>query len=78
MLFGTSSVEPYIGVDRTLRQIATALWIFLVPAWFSLEAEVWEPENEAQRVQFLMGQRTALHFWTVVGGALAIIIGAKL
>ena len=78
MLFGTWSLEPYIGVPRSFRDTAVALWGFLLPAWFVVE-EAWfaPPPNSppAEQAAFRAGQQKARLAWLIVGGAIGIVIG---
>jgi hypothetical protein len=79
MLFGWHfNLKEVLGVDRYLRDIAVALWAFLLPAWFTVE-ELWfspPSTNPAQLEKFREGQRKARATWAIVGGAVAIVIGA--
>src|SRR4051812_21508421 len=76
MLFGHHfNLEPWIGVNRTARDVAIALWAFLLPAWFTLE-EMWFAPKDATKLEgFRETQRKARYTWVVLGGAVAIIIG---
>jgi hypothetical protein len=75
ILFGWNvSLKEYVGVDRNLRDISLALWSFLLPAWFTLE-EWWAPNDQVTLERFRKNQQHARYFWTVIGGAIAIIIG---
>ena len=69
-------VPPFLGGDRSWRQIALALWSFLLPAWFSLEEMWFAPIDKKQRESFAASQRKARATWVVAAGAVAILIGA--
>lgn len=76
---GRSSLAEEIGVDRSLRDVAVALWAFLLPAWFTLE-EAWfaPPTHQSQKLAaFHRTQRAARITWTTVSGAVAIVIGTS-
>ncbi|MDX3899365.1 MAG: hypothetical protein QHC40_02450 [Sphingobium sp.] len=74
------SGEPFpagIGGKRSVRDVALALWTFLVPAWFMIE-ELWfsPPKSDPAAIErFLVAQHKARVTWTVIGGAVAIMIG---
>jgi hypothetical protein len=77
LLGGMRSLPDVFTVHKSIRDIAVALWAFLLPAWFMLE-EVWfgPPASEPERLaRFRAGQRKAQQTWVIVGGAVAIIIG---
>ncbi|UIN33974.1 hypothetical protein [Methylobacterium oryzae] len=75
MLFGNHKLPEFIASkDHTYRDICIALWIFLLPNWFTLE-EYWAPEPGPQLDQFRKAQQFARVFWTILSGAVAIIIG---
>ena len=77
MLFGWKySLRDLLGVDRTAREAAIALWTFLLPAWFLFE-EWWAPSDDkpAELAKFRKNQQYARYGWTVVGAVVAILIG---
>lgn len=80
MLFGGRiSLAESVGVERSLRDVAVALWAFLLPAWFTLE-EAWfaPPSSQAQKLAaFHRSQRAGRITWTTVSGAVAIVIGSS-
>ena len=77
MLFGQQSLKPYIGVSRSLRDTAVALWSFLLPAWFIVEEAWFSPSSDdtQELLRFREAQRKARLTWLIVGGAVGIIIG---
>jgi hypothetical protein len=79
MLFGggRSKIQDYIGLDRSIRDISVALWSFLLPSWYTIEANFFAPVDEKALIDFHRNQSNARYFWTVMGGAVAIIIGVS-
>jgi hypothetical protein len=76
ILFGWKChLDSIIGVPRTARDIAVALWAFLLPAWFTLEETWFAPTSEGDLIVFRERQRTARLTWLIAGGAVAIVIG---
>lgn len=82
MLFGAHKsvndlIAVDINVDRSVRDVSLALWTFLLPAWFSVEEQWFSPEERdaAKKNRFAEGQKKARYTWTVVAGAMAIILG---
>jgi hypothetical protein len=79
MLFGGGhSLEESLHVDRNLRDIAIALWAFLLPAWFTIEELWFSPAANDKGVleKFRADQNKARQTLVIVAGAVAIIIGA--
>ena len=79
ILFGAREPLPKsIGADQSVRDVALALWTFLIPAWFMVESAWFTPpeEDPSALKRFLAAQNAARLTWTVVGGAVAIVIGA--
>lgn len=79
LLGGTFSLADSVGIDRSLRDVAVALWAFLLPAWFTLE-EAWfaPPSSQEQKLAaFHRTQRAGRITWTTVSGAVAIVIGSS-
>ena len=75
MLFGWKySLKDLLGVDRTARDAAIALWAFLLPAWFTFE-EWWAPQDAGELANFRRGQQYARYGRTIAGGVVAILIG---
>jgi hypothetical protein len=76
MLFGHNlKLEAIIGVKRTARDIAIALWAFLLPAWFTLEEMWFAPKDAEKLAAFREAQQKARFTWVVASGAVAILIG---
>jgi len=76
MILGPNwEVPEVLGKTRTWRQIALALWAFLLPAWFTMEELWFGPKDKAQRESFISLQRKAQATWVVVAGVVAILIG---
>jgi hypothetical protein len=74
MIFGWDHYLDAIGIHRSLRDVAIALWAFLLPSWFTVE-EVWfAPKDPVKLDEFRELQRKARLTWTVVAGAVSIII----
>lgn len=76
---GRVSLAESVGVERSLRDVAVAMWAFLLPAWFTLE-EAWfaPPTHQSQKLAaFHRTQRAARITWTTVSGAVAIVIGSS-
>jgi hypothetical protein len=77
MIFGWNYYLDYIGVHRTLRDVAVALWAFLLPAWFTVEETWFSPVNDATQLNiFRERQQKARLTWTIVAGAVSVLIGA--
>lgn len=75
ILFGWRySLKDLLGIDRTVRDAAIALWAFLLPAWFTFE-EWWAPQDATQLATFRKNQQYARYGWTAAGGVIAILIG---
>lgn len=75
MLWGKDKLPESMGIpDKTVRQTCIALWVFLLPLWFTME-ERWLPDAEEEIKQFRRTQQFARQIWTAAGGAVAIIIG---
>ena len=80
MLFGTKPLNDYVegmGVERTLRDTAIALWAFLLPAWFIIEEAWFAPTDPTKQERFRRRQRNARMTWVAVAGAVSILIGAS-
>jgi len=76
MLFGWNIYLDTIGVHRSVRDVAIALWSFLLPSWFTVEEAWFSPKDAAKLDDFRELQRKARLTWTIAAGAIAIIIGA--
>jgi hypothetical protein len=78
MIFGSNIRLTRIANSRSARDVAIALWAFLLPAWFTIEDQVFgPPPGDTKYVEFHKGQEVARYLWTVVAGVIAIIIGAS-
>jgi hypothetical protein len=75
MLFGWNVYLDFIGIHRTLRDVAVALWAFLLPAWFTVEEAWFTPKDPALLNAFRERQSNARLTWTVAAGAVSVIIG---
>ena len=73
---GLSLNQLHMGVDRTLRDVSIALWIFLLPSWFTFE-ENFAPEDPDALVLFRKRQQTARGAWTIASGAIFIVVLGK-
>ena len=76
MIFGWNIYLDTIGVHRSVRDVAIALWSFLLPSWFTVEEAWLSPKDAAKLDDFRELQRKARLTWTIAAGAIAIIIGA--
>jgi hypothetical protein len=76
MIFGWNIYLDAIGVHRSMRDVAIALWSFLLPSWFTVEEAWFAPKDATKLDDFRELQRKARLTWTIVAGAIAIIIGA--
>jgi formate-dependent nitrite reductase cytochrome c552 subunit len=65
-----------IGIHRSLRDVAIALWSFLLPSWFTVEEAWFAPKDGAELNDFRELQRKARLTWTIAAGAVGILIGA--
>ena len=45
MIFGWNYYLDAIGIHRSLRDVAIALWSFLLPSWFTVEEAWFAPKN---------------------------------
>ena len=75
MLFGWKIYLNFIGIHRTLRDVAVALWAFLLPAWFTVEEAWFTPKDPVLLDVFRERQSKARLTWTVAAGAVSVIIG---
>ena len=75
MLFGWDIYLDSIGIHRTLRDVAVALWAFLLPAWFTVEEAWFTPKDPDLLNVFRERQSNARLTWTVAAGAVSVIIG---
>jgi hypothetical protein len=75
MLFGWRVYLDDIGIHRTLRDVSVALWAFLLPAWFTVEEAWFSPKDPTLLTIFRDRQSKARLTWTVVAGAVSVIIG---
>jgi hypothetical protein len=75
MIFGWNRYLDAIGIHRSLRDVAIALWSFLLPSWFTVEEAWFSPKDPTKRDDFRERQRKAQLTWTIVAGAVGIIIG---
>jgi hypothetical protein len=75
MLFGWRFYLDDIGIHRTLRDVSVALWAFLLPAWFTVEEAWFSPKDPTLLTIFRDRQSKARLTWTVVAGAVSVIIG---
>ena len=76
MIFGWNIYLDTIGVHRSVRDVAIALWSFLLPSWFTVEEAWFAPKDATKLEDFRELQRKARLTWTIAAGAIAIIIGA--
>lgn len=80
MLFGHKvSLNDAVGVNRSVRDVAIALWAFLLPAWFTLEETWFAPpaDQPDQLARFQAMQRKARLTWVIAAGAVAVILGVS-
>jgi hypothetical protein len=75
MLFGWKIYLDDIGIHRTLRDVAVALWAFLLPAWFTVEEAWFTPKDPDLLDVFRERQSKARLTWTIAAGAVSAIIG---
>jgi uncharacterized membrane protein YfcA len=75
MILGWNYYLDAIGIHRTLRDVAIALYAFLLPSWFTVEEAWFSPKDPAKLESFRELQRKARLTWTIVAGAISIIIG---
>ena len=75
MLFGWKIYLDDIGIHRTLRDVAVALWAFLLPAWFTVEEAWFTPKDPDLLDVFRERQSKARLTWTIAAGAVSVIIG---
>jgi hypothetical protein len=76
MILGWNIYLDAIGVHRSMRDVAIALWSFLLPSWFTVEEAWFAPKDATKLEDFRELQRKARLTWTIAAGAIAIIIGA--
>jgi len=76
MIFGWNYYLDAIGIHRSLRDVAIALWSFLLPSWFTVEEAWFSPKDAAKLDDFRELQRKARLTWTIADGAVGILIGA--
>ena len=76
MIFGWNIFLDTIGVHRSVRDVAIALWSFLLPSWFTVEEAWFSPKDPAKLDDFRELQRKARLTWTIAAGAVGILIGA--
>ena len=76
MIFGWNYYLDAIGIHRSLRDVAIALWSFLLPSWFTVEDAWFSPKDGAELNDFRELQRKARLTWTIAAGAVGILIGA--
>jgi hypothetical protein len=76
MIFGWNYYLDAIGIHRSLRDVAIALWSFLLPSWFTVEEAWFSPKDGAELNDFRDLQRKARLTWTIAAGAVGILIGA--
>jgi hypothetical protein len=75
MILGWNYYLDVIGIHRTLRDVAIALYAFLLPSWFTVEEAWFSPKDPTKLDSFRELQRKARLTWTIVAGAISIIIG---
>ena len=75
MIFGWNYYLDMIGIHRSLRDVSIALWSFLLPSWFTVEEAWFAPKDPTKLNDFRDLQRKARLTWTIVAGAISIIIG---
>jgi hypothetical protein len=75
MILGWNYYLDFIGIHRTLRDVAIALYAFLLPSWFTVEEAWFSPKDATQLESFRELQRKARLTWTIVAGAISIVIG---
>ena len=76
MIFGWNYYLDAIGIHRSLRDVAIALWSFLLPSWFTVEEAWFSPKAGAELNDFRELQGKARLTWTIAAGAVGILIGA--
>ena len=76
MIFGWNYYLDAIGIHRSLRDVAIALWSFLLPSWFTVEEAWFAPKDGAELNDFRELQRKARLTWTIADGAVGILFGA--
>jgi hypothetical protein len=75
MILGWNYYLDAIGIHRTLRDVAIALYAFLLPSWFTVEEAWFSPKDPARLESFRELQRKARLTWTIAAGAISIVIG---
>jgi len=76
-LFGWNHHLTVFGSDRTVREVSVAPYSLLLPLWFTLEQEYWEPDkNDPNCGRFRRGQRIFRIIWIVIGGGVGIIVAS--
>ena len=75
MIFGWNYYLDVVGIHRTLRDVAIALYAFLLPSWFTVEEAWFSPKDATKLENFRELQRKARLTWTIVAGAISIVIG---
>ena len=75
MILGWNYYLDAIGIHRTLRDVAIALYAFLLPSWFTVEEAWFSPKDPAKLESFRELQRKARLTWTIAAGAISIVIG---
>jgi hypothetical protein len=75
MIFGWNYYLDALGIHRTLRDVAIALYAFLLPSWFTVEEAWFAPKDPVKLESFRELQRKARLTWTIVAGAISIVIG---
>ncbi len=75
MILGWNYYLDVIGIHRTLRDVAIALYAFLLPSWFTVEEAWFSPKDPTKLESFRELQRKARLTWTIAAGAISIIIG---
>jgi hypothetical protein len=80
ILFGWAvSMRDYLGIDKSLRDVAVAVWAFALPAFFVVE-ETWflpkvPPHTQQDVAQFYEDQKKARFTWLAIGGIVSVLIG---
>lgn len=73
-LFGFNvHLDDIFGVSRTLREVSTAAWALLVPAWFTIEDQ-WAPTEEEKLKEFRHAQQTGRIIWATVGALVFTVV----
>lgn len=75
MILGWNYYLDAIGIHRTLRDVAIALYAFLLPSWFTVEEAWFSPKDPTKLESFRELQRKARLTWTIAAGAISIVIG---